>query len=210
MIKNKIWLMAIICSVLSAVLFGCVKREIRNVNSKGKNIICFGDSVTFGYGAENGQDYPAQLSKMLGMPVINCGIDGDTSIEGLKRIDSDVLQRVPRLVLIEFGGNDFLRKIPIEVTAGNIKTMIDKVQAAGAMAAIVDVSAGMFLRDYRVLFSKISKEKNVIFIPSVLNNIITTPGLKSDFFHPNSKGYNLVAQRVYRGVSLYLKKSTPL
>jgi lysophospholipase L1-like esterase len=184
---------------------GCAKREIKNINSSGKNIICFGDSITFGYGVNPGEDYPTALSKMVDHPLINAGIDGDTTFEALKRIDSDCLQREPRLVIIEFCGNDFLRKIPKEVTAKNIGEMVDKIQSAGAMAAIVDVSAGMFLAEYRSIFSRLAKEKGAIFVTSVLNGIITNPTMKSDFLHPNAAGYKLVAQRVYTAVKPYLR-----
>ncbi|MBU3958423.1 MAG: hypothetical protein KKE91_01015, partial [Candidatus Omnitrophica bacterium] len=153
----KVFLFAI-CYLLFAILGGCVKREITNIDSKGKNIICFGDSITWGYGVSPGQDYPSALAKMLNIPVINAGIDGDTSIEAVKRINTDIVDRDPLLVIIEFGGNDFLRKIPLEVTVNNIRNMVDEIQAEGAMVAIADVSTGFVMDEYRRAFYKISKE----------------------------------------------------
>lgn len=208
--KNSSWLE--IVSFLFFVLWvigglaGCAKREIKNLESGGKNIICFGDSITFGYGVEPGEDYPSALGRLLGIPVINAGIDGDTSTEALKRLDSDVLTRDPLLVIIEFGGNDFLRKIPREDTVSNIREMVDKVQGKGAIVALVDISAGMFMRDYRLAFSKIAREKGVIFIASILNGIITNPSMKSDFLHPNTSGYKLIARRVYDSIKPCLNK----
>ena len=187
-------------------LSACAKREIKNLDSRGKNIICFGDSITFGYGARPGEDYPTELAKLLNTPVINAGIDGDTTSTALKRISSDVLEKEPRLVIIEFCGNDFLHKVPIELTVQNIRQMIEVAQAKGAMVALVDISAGMFLSDYRKVFAKLAREKEVIFIPEVLNRIITNPSMKSDFLHPNAKGYKLIAQRVQRAISPYLKR----
>jgi acyl-CoA thioesterase-1 len=161
--KNR--LLAIVLLGYSVIaLSSCVKREIKNIDSKGKNIICFGDSITFGYGVNPGEDYPAALAKMIDMPVINAGVDGDTSVEAIKRIDSDVLDRNPLLVIIEFGGNDFLRKIPQEVTVKNTKEMVDRFQASGAMVAIVDISASILLKEYREAFYKIAQEKGAIFI----------------------------------------------
>lgn len=201
-----------LCFILLFFVFsgitGCVKREIKNIDSKGKNIICFGDSITFGYGANQGEDYPFALAKMVSIPVINAGIDGDTSSEALKRLQSDILDRDPLLVIIEFCGNDFLRKIPKEVTANNIREMVEKIQAKGAMAAIVDISAGMFLGEYRAILHNLAKEKGVIFISSILNGIITNPSMKSDFLHPNADGYKLIAQRIYQAVIPYLNKNT--
>ncbi len=198
----------IFCCLLLAALVGCAKVEINNINSKGKNIICFGDSLTLGYGAESGQDYPTLLAKMMSLPVINAGIDGDTSVEALKRIESDVLKREPLLVIIEFGGNDFLRKISLEKTVKNVEGMIKKIQAAGAMAAIADVGNGLVMGDYSKEFKRLSKEYNLIFIPRLLDGILTNPSLKSDFIHPNAEGYKLISQRVYRVILPYLNRNT--
>jgi len=186
---------------------GCAQRQINNIDSKGKNIICFGDSMTFGYGVERGEDYPAFLAKLVSIPVINTGIDGDTTVEGLKRIDSDVLDKDPRLVIIEFGGNDFLKNIPVEETIKNIGKMVDKIQSGGAMVALVDISAGFVLDAYRAQIYKMAKQKRAIFISSILQGIITNPRLKSDFLHPNEKGYGIIAQKIYRAIAPYLKKT---
>ncbi|MDO8661784.1 MAG: GDSL-type esterase/lipase family protein [Candidatus Omnitrophota bacterium] len=210
MLRNsqKIILLAVILTLLgfcAFVLSSCVKKEIKNTNSSGKNIICFGDSITFGYGVNPGQDYPTHLAKMVNRPVINAGVDGDTSIEGSKRIKRDVLDKQPYLVLIEFTGNDFLKKVPLYTTIDNLKEMIRQIQGAGAITAIVDVSAGLFLLDYRIQLSKLARETESIFIPATLSGIITNPSMKSDFMHPNAGGYVIVAQRVCRGIEDYIK-----
>lgn len=209
--KNKTLLLVIgLLGYWVIGLPGCAKKEIINLNSKGKNIICFGDSVSFGYGVNQGEDYPSALAKLVGCPVINAGVDGDTSSDGLKRIDSDVLEKEPILVVVEFGGNDFLKKLPKEETLKNISLMVDKIHAKGAMVAIADISAGMFFREYRIALRKLAKEKGAIFISSILNGIITTPQLKSDFLHPNADGYTLVAKRIYRAILPYLKQNSLL
>jgi lysophospholipase L1-like esterase len=187
-------------------LVNCTQKEIENINSKGRNIICFGDSITFGYGVDPGQDYPSALAGKLNAPVINAGIDGDTSTEALRRLDADVLKRDPFLVIIEFGGNDFLREVPREITANNIKQMVEKIQARGAMVAIVDISAGIFMREYRQAYAAIAREKGTIFIPSILSGIITNPSMKSDFLHPNAPGYKIIAETVFRAIKPYLNK----
>lgn len=186
---------------------GLRKPEIKNIDSRGKNIICFGDSITFGYGANPGEDFPSLLAKMFNYPVINAGVDADITPEAAKRFDADVIKRDPLLVIIALGGNDFLRKVPKEITLKNVGEMVDKAQRRGVMVAIADISAGMFLRDYRVEFSKLAKEKQAIFIPSILGGIITNPSMKSDFIHPNAAGYKIIAQKVYRAIIPYLNKN---
>ena len=187
-------------------LVSCIKIDVKNTDSKGKNIICFGDSVTFGYGSNPGEDYPSSLAKMVKPPVINAGIDGDTTEEALRRLDSDVLSRDPFLVILEFGGNDFLRKVPMEASVSNVREMVDKIQAKGAMVAIADVSAGMFLNDYRMAYGTLAREKGCIFIPNILSGIITNPAMKSDFLHPNANGYRNIAEYIFHAIKPYLNQ----
>lgn len=200
-------------TVMTAVAFclvflsGCARREITNIDSRGETIVCFGDSITFGYGAQPGDDYPSILAQMVAMPVINAGIDGDTTSEALKRLRTDVLDRKPFLVVIEFCGNDFLRKFPKEATVENISRMIDECHKAGAMVALADISAGMFLQEYRKAFAELAARKKAIFIPSILDGIITNPRLKSDFLHPNAEGYKTIARRVYRAIIPFLEQN---
>lgn len=199
--KNKILL---ILAILGIILSGCSKPEIRNLKASGQNIVCFGDSLTFGYGAGPGEDYPLELAKLLKQPVINAGVDGDTTFLALNRIDG-VLAQNPRLVIVEFCGNDFIKKIPRADTVKNLSVIIDRIQARGAMVALVDISAGMFFREYRADFKKLAAEKKAIFVPEVLYKIITNPAIKSDFFHPNGRGYKIVAKRIYQVIKPYLK-----
>jgi acyl-CoA thioesterase-1 len=187
------------------ILCGCVKSEIRNRDAQGANIICFGDSITFGYGANPEEDYPTALAKLVSLPVINAGVDGDTTFEALKRLESDVLDKDPKLVIVEFCGNDFLKKIPKEDTIKNLVVIIERIQAKGAMVALADISAGAFFREYRAAFKKLAAEKKAIFIPALLNKIITNPAMKSDFFHPNARGYQIIARRIYQAITPYLK-----
>jgi len=201
--KNN-YLLLIIGFMVFLGLSGCAKKEVVNLSSKGKCIVCFGDSLTYGYGADRGEDYPTIMGKMVSIRVFNAGIDGDTTAEALRRMDSDVLERNPRLVIIEFGGNDFLRKATQEETLNNIRTMIDKAQVKGAMVAIVDISSGLLLKEYQPIYARLAREKGAIFIPNVFSGIITNPRLKSDFLHPNGRGYRMVAERIYQAIKPYL------
>ncbi|MDD3345225.1 MAG: GDSL-type esterase/lipase family protein [Candidatus Omnitrophica bacterium] len=187
------------------ILAGCTRQEIRNAGKKDGNIICFGDSITFGYGVNRGDDYPSVLEKMLKAPVINAGVDGDTSFAALERLEQDVLSKNPRLVIVEFCGNDFLKNIPEETTIENLDRIIDLIQERGAMVALMDISAGMFFKQYRKAFKRLAEKKQAVFIPVVLNKIITNPSMKSDFFHPNARGYKVIAGRVFNAISRHIK-----
>ncbi len=210
--KNKLNIILVIAFLGYCLfgLWGCAKKEIANIDSKGRNIICFGDSITFGYGVGLGEDFPSALSKMIKIPVINSGLDGDTSVTALRRLRSDVLDREPLLVIIEFGGNDFLRKIPLEKTLRNIEEMIKKTQSAGAMVAVADPSIDIIMDDYKKGFKRLCRDYNAIYIPKLLRGIITQPSLRSDFIHPNAAGYKVIAQRIYRHIIPYLNRNSLL
>ncbi|MDD5130624.1 MAG: GDSL-type esterase/lipase family protein [Candidatus Omnitrophica bacterium] len=193
-----------VAAIFFIFLCGCTKPEICNLNSKGASIICFGDSLTFGYGANPGEDYPTALGKLVNLPVVNAGVDGDTTFEALKRLENDVLNKNACLVIVEFCGNDFLQKIPRADTVKNLEEIIDRIQAKGSMVALVDISAGEFFKEYRRDFKKLAAQKKTIFIPVLLNRIITNPAMKSDFFHPNARGYQVIAKRIYQVIAPYL------
>ena len=211
MLGSRCWAGSVNCPAIGLVfaliliLAGCSKPEIRNSGNAGKNIICFGDSITFGYGANPGEDYPTALGKLVTLPVINSGVDGDTTFAALERLDNDVLAKNPRLVIVEFCGNDFLKKIPKENTVKNLAVIIERIQAKGAMAALADISAGVFFQEYRAAFKKLAAQKKAVFIPVLLNKIITNPEMKSDFFHPNARGYQIIAKRIYQAIAVYIK-----
>ncbi len=207
--KSKLILRA---GIFTAVIFfaGCTRSNIFNLESRGENIICFGDSITRGKGVEVGESYPAYLAKMTNYPVINAGINGEISTEGLKRLPVDVLEKRSLLVVIEFGGNDYLNKVPLAETIKNIEKMVKLIQAGGAMVAIVDISNILFMGEYRQELERLSKKYQAIFIPRILEDIVTNEKLKSDAVHPNAKGYKIIAYRVYRGIIPYLNQNALL
>ncbi|MCX5708652.1 MAG: GDSL-type esterase/lipase family protein [Candidatus Omnitrophica bacterium] len=187
---------------------GCVRSDIANLESRGKNIVCFGDSITRGKGVNPSESYPAALAKMTSVPIVNAGINGDITPEALKRVKTDVLDNDPFLVVIEFGGNDYLNKVPLEETIKNIEEMIKIIQAQGVMVAIVDISNILFMEEYRQEFQRLSHKYRTIFIPRILDDIVSDESLKSDAIHPNAKGYKIIAYRVYRGIIPYINLNT--
>ncbi|MBL7081863.1 MAG: arylesterase [Candidatus Omnitrophica bacterium] len=189
------------------ISLSCTRYEVKNIHSRGKEIICFGDSITAGAGVSEKENYPYFLSELLDYSVINAGRDGETSSDGLRRLDKDVLSYQPRLVIIEFGGNDFLRKLPLTQTINNIRIMTERIQAGGAMVAIADVSSSIAMKTYRDSYKKLAYQTQAIFIPSLLQEIITNPSLKSDYIHPNAKGNQLIAKGIYQAIRPFLKQN---
>jgi len=195
-------------------LLGC-SPSVRNLDSRGKNIICFGDSITYGVDAQEGEDYPSVLSGMLKRKVINAGLSGDTTEGALARIDKDVLRKDPYLVIIEFGGDDFLDKVPlipnnanriiwVKDTLNNLERIVACIQKKGAIAAVCDTSVDCFMRGYRKYFENIARKKKAIFVPGILADIFNNPGLKYDYIHPNKKGYRIIAKKIYQAIKPYV------
>ena len=194
---------AVILAVTWFIYLKITAPVIKNLGNAGRTIVAFGDSLTYGHGAPRGEDYPSKLARKTAMPVINLGVSGDRSVDGLARIDG-VFEHNPYMVLIEFGGNDYMKQTPFSQTVAAVEKMVDEAQAHGAIAVIVD-TGGPFMGKYTKAYKKIAKEKGAVFVPAILSGITTDPRLKSDAIHPNAEGYSIVADRVYKGIEKYLK-----
>lgn len=186
------------------VVCGC-EAKIRNADSKGETIVCFGNSITYGTGADRGEDYPSLLSDLLRRDLINAGAPGDTTSDALARLEGDVLELNPYLVIVEFGGNDFLDRVPKQETLANLKAIVSRIQGSGAIVAICDVSGSVIMSGYRGDYRKLAHETGSIFIPKLMEGILVNPAFKYDEVHPNSKGYRIIAEKVYRSVKQYVK-----
>ena len=181
------------------VSLGCARERfhsIRNLRSSGETIICFGDSLTEGIGAESGEEYPTVLSRELGMRVVNAGQSGDTSARALERLSDSVVNKNPRLVIVLLGANDFLRQVPTAETRKNLQAIVRRIQDHGAMVAIAGMRLGLFTDEYGPIFEETAKEFGALYIPQVMKGIFNDSKFKSDQFHPNSAGYRLIAERI--------------
>lgn len=173
-----------------------------------KRIICFGNSITYGEGAESGSDYPSLLGKLVNNEVINSGICGNTTFDALGRIDRDVLEKKPYLVIVEFGANDYFKKNHKKDVLCNLREIVSRVKEIGAKVALCDVSASVFIfSKYNIYHREIkhlAKNTGSIFIPCLMKGIIKNPNLLTDTFHPNSRGYRLIADRIYNAIVKHL------
>jgi len=177
---------------------------VQDVRLTGENIICFGDSLTSGFGAAPGMDYPSHLSRLIGRPLINAGRPGDTTVSALARLDRDVLSRSPRIVLITLGGNDLMRGMDRPQAFKNLKTIVTSIQAQGALVIIGGVDAPIWGRGFEEGYRQVSKETGAVLIPDVLKGVMGNPKLMHDAIHPNDAGYAVMAQYFYEAMKPYL------
>lgn len=174
-----------------------------------KNIVFFGNSITAGYGLQLSQAFPALIqhkidSAGLSYKVINAGISGETSSDGVARIDWILRQPVDVFVL-ELGGNDGLRGIPVEQTRKNLQLIIDKVKAAYPSATIV--LAGMqippnmgkkYSDEFRQMYPDLTQKNNIELIPFLLKGVGGEATLNlEDGIHPTAEGHRILAENVW-------------
>ncbi len=186
----------VILALLVWALWPSPYSKVTNLGSRGSGIIAFGDSLTAGYGASAGEDYPSRLSGLLGKEIVNAGVSGDTTEAALARLDGDVLARDPRIVIIGLGGNDFLRGAPISSTEVNLREIVRKIHAAGAMVVILGYRFPSLSVSYEKMYDRVAEDEKCLLIPDLLDGILSNPALKSDEIHPNARGYALIAERV--------------
>ncbi|MEK7639188.1 MAG: GDSL-type esterase/lipase family protein [Patescibacteria group bacterium] len=171
-------------------------KGVKNYPSTGTEIIAFGDSLIAGEGATAGNDLVSTIGRQLGQPIVNLGKSGDTTETALARLPS-VLARDPKVVIVLLGGNDYLRRVPLEVTFANLETIVTNIQDAGAIVVVLGVRGGILTDDYKKQFDLLTKKYHTAYVPDVLSGVIAHPELMHDTIHPNDAGYAKIADRVY-------------
>jgi acyl-CoA thioesterase-1 len=159
-------------------------------------ILAFGDSLTFGTGANKQQAYPAQLQTLISRTVINAGIPGEVSNAGLRRLPALLTQHQPDLVIICHGGNDILRRQDLQQTSNNIQRMIDLSHSHGAEVILVGVPEfGIFLSSAE-FYTELADDNRLPIENTVLSEVLKVAAYKSDQIHPNADGYEVMAKRL--------------
>jgi acyl-CoA thioesterase-1 len=171
---------------------------VKNLDrATGETIIAFGDSLTNGYGVPQDRAFPSLLSDRLDVPILNRGVNGDTTADGLNRLKTDVIAENPWLVMVGLGGNDYLRNIPTETMAKNLTKIVTKIQDSGAIAVLLGMNLGIYQTEYKDAYRRIAEETGAYLIPDVIEGIIgDTEYVLDDNIHPNRKGHKLIADRI--------------
>lgn len=166
-------------------------------------VLAFGDSLTFGTGAGEGESYPAVLSVMIGRKVVNAGVPGEVSTEGLARLP-DVLEREkPALLILCHGGNDILLRRDQGAMADNLRAMVRTAREHGVAVVLLAVPAFGLSFTPLPLYAEVANEFGIPLERTALSQILGKSSLKADHIHPNAAGYRQLAGTVAR----LLKKS---
>ena len=159
-------------------------------------VLAFGDSLTAGVGANQGESYPARLEALIGRKVVSAGVPGETSAAGLARLPAALEEAKPQLVILCEGGNDFLQKLDEAQAASNLRAMVRLAQSRGAQVVLIAVPKPGLLPSPADFYAAIAKELAVPNEESALKKILTDNSLKSDLVHPNAAGYARLAEAV--------------
>jgi acyl-CoA thioesterase-1 len=179
--------------LIFGVLLAC-RRDVPNLDSPGKTIVCLGDSITAGVGSGPGEAYPELLAARLGAEVLNAGESGDTAAQGLARL-GDVLAEDPWMVIVELGGNDILRQVPPEQTERSLRQILDRLLSARVVPILVEVDAP-FGAKYAEIYERLGDEYHVPVVEDAIGKILSDRALKSDTVHPNAEGQKVLAEAI--------------
>ncbi len=179
-------------------------------------LVCFGDSLTAGYGTDPGQSYPDDLQRDLDRAgykyrVVNAGVSGNTTKDGVGRVDR-VLAIRPAVVVVEFGGNDGLRGLPIADSRGNLDEIVRRLKAGGAEVALAGITLPPdygpdYIRQFNETYTLLAKKYKAPLLPFLLQGVYGTEGMmQADRTHATAAGNQVVARNVMGLVAPMLKK----
>jgi acyl-CoA thioesterase-1 len=169
-------------------------------------IVCFGDSLTAGFGTDPGQAYPDYLQQRLDAAgfhyhVVNAGVSGNTTKDGVERLPH-IVSRHPKIVVLEFGGNDGLRGLPLEATQQNMATMIEGLQNGGATVVLAGITLPPdygpdYIHRFNAMYPALAKKYHVRLLPFLLDKVWGVPGdMQADSTHATAQGNKQVAANV--------------
>lgn len=204
---NRIAAMLIATACLTAV---ALKAGDPPAAAENKTIVILGDSLAAGLGVDYDEAFPELLQKKIEAAgwhdtVVNAGVSGDTSADGLARVDWLLRRKIDVLVL-ELGGNDGLRGISVDATRTNLQAILDRVHTKYPDARLVVAGMQMppnmgedYTRGFRALFPELAARNHAALIPFLLEGVGGKPELNQpDHIHPSAEGHRIVAENVWK------------
>jgi len=178
-------------------------------------IACFGDSITAGFGLDAGQSFPDLLQQDLDRRgyhyrVANLGVSGDTTQDGLARLPM-LLAEKPAIVLLELGGNDGLRGLPVSVTQSNLEQMIQAVRQTGGRVILAGMTLPPnygpdYIRQFEAVYRDLAAKYKLTLIPFLLEGVGGNPSLmQRDGLHPNAEGAKRVEATARKAIEPFVR-----
>ena len=201
--RNTVATLLLLAIVASSSMVACSSDVKLPRLARSAVILAFGDSLTYGTGAEPSESYPAVLEEMIGRKVVNAGLPGEVTAQGLARLPEVLQKERPALMIICHGGNDMLRKLNQQQAANNIRNMIRLAQEQKVAMVLIAVPAPGLSLSPPQMYREIAKELSIPIEEKILPAVLADGSLKSDYIHPNATGYRRIAE----ALAVLLKKS---
>ncbi|PKH82121.1 arylesterase [Psychrobacter sp. 4Bb] len=184
---------------------GCGSEPTQTALPAGSTVVALGDSLTYGYGANDETAYPTVLAELSKWNVVNAGVNGDTSADVLTRVN-EITKQNPDLVLLGVGGNDVLQRIAPDTTRANIIATIDTLQSNNIDVVLIaephlSTSALFGKASDNPLYEDIAEAEGIPLYSDGWSTVLSDEALKSDKIHANAAGYRQFAE----GLHDYLK-----
>jgi acyl-CoA thioesterase-1 len=186
----------ILVAVFLLALGGCSSPAFEPLPDNA-TILAFGDSLTYGVGASPADSYPAVLAEITGLKVINSGISGETTDEGLARLPGVLSATNPDLLILIEGGNDILQNKDLAQTKANLAAMIELANDNDIPVIFLGVPEKNLFSSSAPLYAEIARAHPIYFADSVIAELLRKPSFKSDLIHLNGVGYRRMAELVY-------------
>ncbi|MFP4251407.1 MAG: GDSL-type esterase/lipase family protein [Guyparkeria sp.] len=184
-----------ILAALGLGLAGCGDPALESL-APDATILAFGDSLTEGVGAPAGAAYPAQLAQLTGRKVVNAGVAGESTAEGLERLPEALEAHAPDLIILLMGGNDVLRNQDLAEAKRNLDQMIEQAQTNDVAVVLVGVPEKSLFSQSAPLYEELAEEHGVLLVDDLVAGLLRRPGYKSDAVHLNAEGYRVMAERL--------------
>jgi acyl-CoA thioesterase-1 len=178
-------------------------------------LVCYGDSITAGYGLEPGQAWPEALSRTLTaqgqhVKVLNRGTSGATTKDALTGLPS-LLALHPTAVVVEFGGNDGLRGLPLDATRANLDQLLTGLERAHIRVLLAGITlppnyGPQYIHNFEKIFRDLAARHHTVFVPMLYRDLIGKPGsIQPDGIHPTAQGSELIAHTLLPEVKQLLR-----
>jgi acyl-CoA thioesterase I len=171
-----------------------------------EQVVAFGDSLVAGVGTTGGNNFVSLLSGRIGISIVNAGRSGDTTGSALGRLQSDVIARQPKVVIVLLGGNDLLQGLPISQRIANITSIAQQIRSTGATVILVGLGNDP-IDPYGGALPGIASQTGSTHVPAILEGIFGVPGLMADAIHPNNAGHAIMADRLEPAVRAALAQA---
>jgi len=183
-------------AVVLLLILGCGERPKLERLPSDAVVLAFGDSLTFGTGANEDESYPAQLEALIGRRVVRSGVPGEVTAQALARLPAALDEHAPRLLLLCIGGNDFLRRLGNPQAERNVREMVQLARRRGIAVLLIGTPEPGFTVSPPAFYAGIAKEFRLPYEGGVIGQVLKDASLKADPIHPNARGYRLIAERV--------------